>query len=91
MLTTMQAIERAMEPVRPQLRVCLRSLVPRVPRRVRVLVLPDGSVRQRPPQEYAFSPRVGSCVDGALRALEVTSPPPREVPYDIAVDPPAGR
>jgi hypothetical protein len=90
MLTTTQAVERVVGPVRAQLEVCLRGLVPRVRRVVRVLVLEDGTVHQRLPQGYAYSPREGRCVDGALRALDIQPPPPRQLPYDITVAPPQG-
>ena len=46
----------------------------------------DGTVRPRPPQEYALSARDASCVEGVLRGTTLDPAPPRAIPYDIRVE-----
>jgi hypothetical protein len=79
-------IDATLAPVRPALAECLRSLGAPARRVVRVTLEDDGTVRPRPPQEYALSPRDASCIEGVLRGTVLDPAPPRSLPYDIRVE-----
>ncbi len=88
--STAQPYERIVDatlgPVRPALAECLRALGAPARRVVRVTLEDDGTVRPRPPQEYALSARDASCVEGVLRGTTLDPAPPRAIPYDIRVE-----
>lgn len=65
---------------------CLRPLGAPAHRSLRLMVDEEGRFLSRPPQSFAMPPRVAACVEGTLRAVTVTPPPPRAVPYDLVVD-----
>lgn len=72
--------------VRGALAECLRPLGAPAHRTLRLMVDEEGRFSMRPPQDFAMTPRVGACVDGALRAVEVAPPPPRMLPYNLVVE-----
>jgi hypothetical protein len=88
--STAQPYERIVDatlgPVRPALAECLRGLGAPARRVVRVTLEDDGTVRPRPPQDYALSARDASCVVGVLRGTTLDPAPPRAIPYDIRVE-----
>lgn len=81
-----EIVDAALAPVRPALAECLRALGAPARRSVRVTLDPGGEVRPRPPQNFVLSPHDARCMEGVLRAVTLDPPPPREMPYDLAVE-----
>lgn len=80
-------MERTLAPLATALTECLRPIIPRQRRLYRVLVRADGRITERAPQTFAMSLRSHDCMQRTLTPVRVSPPPPREIPYDIAVEP----
>lgn len=72
-------------PVLPVLGECLRPLCAPARHRMRLSVSAEGLVQLRGRQEFPLPTAVGRCVEGALAAVHVETPPPRTLPVDLMV------
>lgn len=79
-------VEAVAGTIRGAIAECLRPLGAPAHRSLRLMVDEEGRFLSRPPQSFAMPPRAAACVEGTLRAVTVTPPPPRAVPYDLVVD-----